>query len=305
MSELRVEPLQRTLWEENDEYLSTDEAAKLLNVSIATIRNWLKSGLLKSGFTTRTIEKNSVLAFLSNEAGTTKLCARANKSKKATLQKTVKNSCDKNNDVTAYENSLPESIRNKEGIFYTPPSVVRDMIGVIPNIKDKLFLEPCCGCGNFVIELLEAGADPNKIYAFDVDEVAVRITQQRFYDKVGFFSDKILCGDFFELYKSLEIEFDYVITNPPWGKKMSIHEKKSYAKAFSTGASTDSSSLFLGLAMTLLKDHGILCFLLPDSFFNISTFEDIRKCVLRYRVKDWSIMGKFLKDYCFRLRLLR
>ena len=57
----------------------------------------------------------------------------------------------------------------------------------------------------------------------------------------------------------------------------------------------DSSSLFLGLSISLLKDKGILCFLLPDAFFNIASFEDIRKCILKYKIKRLVNYGKIFK----------
>jgi site-specific DNA-methyltransferase (adenine-specific) len=83
-----------------------------------------------------------------------------------------------------YESSLSESHRNKEGIYYTPQSVVDDMLSVsAAEIGNKVFLDPCCGGGNFIIRALEVGFKPENVYGFDTDENAVAISRKRFFDQ--------------------------------------------------------------------------------------------------------------------------
>mgnify|MGYP003315719238 CR=1 FL=1 len=46
---------------------------------------------------------------------------------------------------------------------------------------------------------------------------------------------------------------------------------------YNTGNSTDTSALFYFASLRVLKENGKIGFLLPDAFFNISSFENARK----------------------------
>ncbi|MGN1248360.1 MAG: N-6 DNA methylase, partial [Paludibacteraceae bacterium] len=128
------------------------EVATQLQVSVATIRNWIKVGYLQK-VSTGTISKDSVTDFASRYVGTTKLVSRANKSSKDRLLDDFDVTDYDGSDISAaYEASLSDSYKNKEGIFYTPASVVSDMMRDMHPINgDETFLEPCCGSGNFVL----------------------------------------------------------------------------------------------------------------------------------------------------------
>ena len=118
-----------------------------------------------------------------------------------------------------YENSLGISFRKKEGIYYTPENIISNMFKSIGNIENKTFLDPCCGGGNFIVQAIEKGFKAENIYGFDTDINAVEITKKRVFQKTGFISKNIICGDFLELAHESVSKYDYVFTNPPWGKK--------------------------------------------------------------------------------------
>ena len=132
--------MQTNLFGEIETYgLSIEQAAKNASVSTATIRNWIKTGYLaKSG--KNVITKKSFDNFMSNVVGKEKLNSRANKSQKD--EHDHEEASNKINFIVQkfsgenigieYENSLSDSYRNKEGIYYTPSWVVKDMF---KNIK--------------------------------------------------------------------------------------------------------------------------------------------------------------------------
>lgn len=281
--------------------LSITDVMSLFGVSSATVRNWIKLGYLasgKKGFVT----SDSVEHFSHEIAGKEKLVARANKSRKDRNSEMpnmgVPFSLDRENDQSvgeSYESSLSESYRNKEGIFYTPEHIVKDMMLPMEVSKDGLFLDPCCGSGNFLVEAVRRGVKPECIYGFDTDENAVKIAKYRIKKETGYDSQNIICGDFLTLCQQLPQKFDYIFTNPPWGKKIIKEDKAKFSKIYHCGNSTDTSSLFFAACLSVLRDHGSMGFLLPEAFFNIGVFEDIRAKALENRIVLIKDYGKPFK----------
>lgn len=276
---------------DNKKKYTLREIADNFSLSVATLRNWVKEGLL-------TVDKDGDLPSSQLEAFKTllalRMTSRANKQYKSAtpdgsvtpvarlLEYSGMDLC----QITAlYQSSLSESYRNQEGIYYTPDHVVQDMMKQVVDVSDKTFLEPCCGGGAFVAEALRRGFRPENIYAYDTDPTAVELTRRRIFDMTGYRSDNVRCADFLQEAATLELRFDFIYTNPPWGKKMSVFLRKRYAEMYESGSSCDTASLVLAASMRLLADGGEMGMLLPDSLFNIATFEDSRRLLLRRRME--------------------
>jgi site-specific DNA-methyltransferase (adenine-specific) len=236
--------------------ITIEIASNEAKVSVATIRNRIKTGYLQSP-AKGLIHRASFDAFMQEVAGKEKLVARANKILKDShnhiklsheIQTIVtSNEISSENWATAYQNSLANAHRNKEGIYYTPQEIVKDMLTSIDtqDIAIKTFCDPCCGGGNFIIEAIEAGFLPENIIGFDTDANAVAITKKRIFDKTGYDSPHIIEADFLEKSIASPQQFDYIFTNPPWGKKITKSLKEKYTLAYKAGKSVDTSSLFL------------------------------------------------------------
>lgn len=285
--------------------MSIDEAARVANVSTATIRNWIKTGYLdKQG--KGLISRNSLQKFMTEVAGKQKLNSRANKLLKD--RHDHKDVTEKINLLLErhegeeigfeYEKSLSDSYRNKEGIYYTPSWVIKDMYKYVKFSPELKFLDPCCGSGNFIIEAIKNGVDPQNVYGFDVDPNAVLITKKRIKDEFGFEAVNIKVGDFLGSAQPLRNEnlmFDLIFTNPPWGKKIEKSEKEKYSKIYGCGNSLDTTSLFLGASLSVLNPNGVMGFLIQEAFFNITTFEDVRKNVIIKKILRMVDYGKTFK----------
>jgi len=285
--------------------VTIEQAAKTANVSTATIRNWIKTGyLIQSG--RGVISQESLEKFISDVAGKEKLNSRANKLLKD--EHDHKEVSDKVSGLIKkfkgerigieYESSLSDSHRNKEGVYYTPSWIVKDLfkdIKITPNLR---FLDPCCGSGNFLIEAIRQGVAPENVYGFDIDENAVLITKQRIKDEFGYETENVKVGDFLQEAIKLSREnnsFDLIFTNPPWGKKIEKTAKEMYSTLYGCGNSLDTTSLFFGASLSILKPNGFLGFLIQEAFFNITTFEDIRRKVLSKRISRFVDYGKAFK----------
>lgn len=278
-----------------------EEAATEAGVSIATIRNWIKTGYLQPAGKT-SVAKDSLDMFMETIAGKEKLRIRANKQYKDThdhgrlsAQVKLKVATESGEQVAAsYERSLSNSYRNKEGIYYTPVPIVKDMLSALSgSLSGRIFMDPCCGSGNFLVEAIERGFPPEQVYGMDTDPNAVAIAKKRVFDLTGHVSDNIREGDFLELMAQHAIpNCDYVFTNPPWGKKLPKELRARYGSLLGAGNSTDTSCLFLLAGLSLVKEGGLLGYLMPGSFFNIASFEAARRKLLDLRIHGLKDYGK-------------
>lgn len=185
-----------------------------------------------------------------------------------------------------YQYMQTEGEKNVKGSYYTPKDVVIDMVKDIKLSPEDKVLDPCCGGGVFLLNI--PNIRPEQIYGVDLDPIAVMISQINFYLKfpTTHVRPKIFCADFLEQSDLFTIcaaeyrqhilgnNFNYIITNPPWGGANSNNHKH---KVITSG---ETFSLFLVKAYSQLRDHGIMRFLLPDSILNVKTHQDIRKYLL-------------------------
>ncbi len=154
--------------------LTIEQVAQRVNASTATVRNWIKTGYLTQ-VSKGVIAQESLDHFIAHVVGKEKLHTRANKlSKDRHDYEALEHRFEElyqqyeSEDLgTQYEQLLSESHRNKEGIYYTPSWIVRDMLNHITIHPRSTFLDPCCGSGNFIIEAIRAGIAPESIYGFD------------------------------------------------------------------------------------------------------------------------------------------
>lgn len=295
---------QQLLFEDlQDVGFSFENVAMQLDVSCASVRNWVKTGYLEQ-IRQGVISVESFENFKSKVAGEEKLTARANKSLKdshnqvelqnkfISLLNDVEINCEELGNQ--YEEGLSNSYRNKEGIYYTPINITKRFFKCLPKDCTNLsFCDPCCGSGNFIITAIEHGIPPEQIYGYDIDEVAVELTKKRIYEQTGYLSKNIQCLDFLDTsLKPQQQSFDIIFTNPPWGKKISKKQKDVYGIAFKAGKSIDTSSLFFFACLERLKKDGYLGFLLQDAFFNVATYESARNKALSLAILSVIDFGK-------------
>jgi site-specific DNA-methyltransferase (adenine-specific) len=190
-----------------------------------------------------------------------------------------------------------DSYRNKEGIYYTPSAVVRDLFSAREEeISDATFCDPCCGSGNFIVRAIELGFKLENIYGYDIDPIAVEITKARIVKATGYESENIKVANFLDMASEKEAaKFDYIYTNPPWGKKITKEVRTLIGSKLGAGVSIDTCSLFFFACIRSLKENGELGLLLPEAFFNIATFEDARIKALQLSIERLIDYGKSFK----------
>lgn len=176
-----------------------------------------------------------------------------------------------------YQSILMEGEKNRIGSYYTPYNVVRNMICTLSFDNNETLLDPCCGSGSFLIEL---NAKPNQIFGVDNDEIAVFICKINLLLKyrTDVFTPQIFCYNFIDgnddFLSHLYHNFDYIITNPPWGADCNNVE------FIPEITSRESFSYFFVKAYKHLKKDGQIRFLFPESILNVKVHKDIRSFIL-------------------------
>jgi predicted RNA methylase len=173
-----------------------------------------------------------------------------------------------------YQCLLQEGEKNTQGSYYTPKSVVLDMVGDIKLGAKQTVLDPCCGSLVYLLNI--PNIKPEQIYAVDNDPVAVMIAKFNYFLRfpnakvVNIFTDDFLSPS----NTHLDVKFDFVVTNPPWGASTKNTHRYPEIK------SGETFSCFLVQAHKSLKRTGQLRFLLPESILNVKTHRDIRDYIL-------------------------
>lgn len=288
--------------------VSIDDICHELQVSSAAVRNWIKIGELtlnSYGF----IDKQDFYEFKKNIIGQYKLNKRANKlhksietnylSKYQLIQDLDAEILDPEIAGEKYQALLTDIEKNKQGIYYTPNKIVIDMMDNIKNIRQKTFCDPCCGSGNILVQALKLGFSPEYIYGFDIDPIAVAVAQARFKKLTGLDGKKqIFCLDFLSyIQDNSNVRYDFIYTNPPWGKKLNKINKEHLARQFflPTLLVNDTCSLFFIVCLRHLTSQGSLGFLMPDAVFNIGVYESLRNIILNNPVLRFCDYGKPFK----------
>lgn len=199
--------------------------------------------------------------------------------------------------------------RKNAGSYYTPTDIVRKSIdnlhinsdymdNALDNTapcktpsKDLTILDPCCGSGNFLIQLPD-DIECQNIYGCDIDPICVCIARIGLALRYGaayipVIKKNIRCGNFLsdktcDLFEDESFAPDYIIGNPPWGYDFGESENKLYKKTYKTacGRSVESFAIFTEKALLTLKKGGKLSFVLPESALTVKIHKALRKLII-------------------------
>jgi tRNA1(Val) A37 N6-methylase TrmN6 len=191
-----------------------------------------------------------------------------------------------NDDILGafYQSVQSISQKSNSGSYYTPS----ELLAKIKIPSNKTVLDPCCGSGGILLNVLTKEHDPSKIFARDIDETALNIC---FINLVLFFNNCNIMPNISKqditlnntddlFFQPSDDQFDYIVTNPPWGSKFSIQQKEHLCKLYPELATSEIFSIALYNTRKMLKKNGGLYFFLPHSFLNVAAHRKIRYWVL-------------------------
>lgn len=161
--------------------------------------------------------------------------------------------------------------------FYTPITISKFIANIIK--KNKKIIEPACGTGDMTICL------DGEIHLWDISKDACNLAELNYNirDK----SPTILNIDTLKQYEKNNNTYTYCITNPPFGTKTILSDKKILDK-YDLGCGRKSQQLgilFIERAMNLLEDNGLLFIVLPSGYMGNSQEKYLREYLLeKYRI---------------------
>ncbi len=191
--------------------------------------------------------------------------------------------------------------RSRTGAYLTPGHIIDASLEEF-DAAPASFLDPCCGTGRYLMRAARRfRIDPNRLYGFDTDPVAVDIARLNLLLAYGdiAFTPHVRCLDSLRDLATGEVEcdtnhllesFDAIATNPPWGGCKNQTRHKNLVAHVRSG---ESFSLFLEKSLRLLAPGGRLSFILPESMLKIRAHADIRRIILENTcIKKVTLLGR-------------
>ncbi|MFX0048692.1 MAG: class I SAM-dependent DNA methyltransferase, partial [Candidatus Hermodarchaeota archaeon] len=213
------------------------------------------------------------------------------------------------------QNLLSSYIRHKSGEFYTPPFIVKKMVKETYKFGDKV-LDPCCGSGNFLIEIIKTILSSNhtdkdkvralkKVYGYDINPVSVYLTKVNLLyllrEKFVKISLNFKITDFLFQEEETKKEFDLIIGNPPWFTLRDIDFLKYQEEIKNLSESLEikplpknvlnieiASLFFYKAKLTHMKNEGKIFFVITNGVINGSHAARFRNFKGFKNIKIWG-----------------
>ncbi len=185
-------------------------------------------------------------------------------------------------------------LRKKAGEYFTPTKIVKRLLGhlfeaaLMTDGQDKKILDPCCGSGNFLLQL-PPGIPMENIFGCDIDRLSVALSRINLAMKYGntdsvFWEKHIVrCNFLVDAGEITSQNFDVILGNPPWGFLFSDAEKKQLGSLYETAKTEapESFDIFVEQGINTLATDGILSYVLPQSIMSVRSHKAARSYILR------------------------
>jgi len=211
----------------------------------------------------------------------------------------------------AFQKFLSHHEKDGRGQFFTPEPVIDFCIGMMqPKPEDKI-IDPACGSGGFLMSALKylqtnhqnldtAKIVSQNIFGLDINRSIARIAKMKLLLEANG-KTNILCTNSLEDLDSIKLllgqkdGFDLILTNPPFGAKITqssilskfdlgykwtSHENEFF-KSRTVYANQKAEILFIERCLQLLKEGGRMAIVLPNG-----NLENPSLDYLRYYIKQ-------------------
>ena len=200
-----------------------------------------------------------------------------------------------------------EDIKSGAGQYFTPRPLIQAMVECIRPEPEKTIADPCCGSGGFFLAAQSFLADPNN-YSLDRGQKEFLKTQTFHGNEIVSATFKTALMNLYlhnigDIYGEIPITLgdallsdpgyrvDYVLTNPPFGKKSSItftneddeqeEEDLVYNRQDFWTTSSNKQLNFVQHINTILKSTGKAAVVVPDNvLFEGGAGETVRQKLL-------------------------
>ncbi len=166
--------------------------------------------------------------------------------------------------------------------YYTKSTpLVNYMINQLDlNIDDKIF-EPCGGDGVFVEAILQENPEAY-IDIYELNPVSIDILNKKLstYSNVKVKECDTLLDNELLFRSNFGGLYDKIIANPPYGAWQDYVKRAQLKKIYTNLNFSETYGLFLYRSIQLLKENGVLTFIIPDTYLNLHSHKSLRKIIL-------------------------
>ena len=206
----------------------------------------------------------------------------------------------------AYESLLErnaQDVKTGAGQYFTPRRLIEAIVDVMRPDPDTTICDPACGTGGFLLAAHQYIVDHHPmdqgqkdhlkkraLYGWEIVDSAARLGAMNLYLRgIGEDETNIVVDD--SLRNHPGVNFDMVLTNPPFGRKSSITFVNAEGESERASlvverpdfwAATSNKQLnFLQHVRTLLENHGRAAIVVPDNvLFEGGAGETVRRRLL-------------------------
>lgn len=168
--------------------------------------------------------------------------------------------------------------------YYTNSEAITAYMTKRLELKDEdKILEPSAGEGIFVESVLNEKRDV-EIEVLDMNSNAIEILKRKFTDNEQVTTIRetdTLFDSQLDMYTMFNGYYDKVIGNPPYGAWQDYDKRRELKRKYEGYYVKETYSLFLLRCLSVLKEGGILSFIIPDTFLFLNMHENLRKTLLR------------------------
>lgn len=178
-------------------------------------------------------------------------------------------------------NRRPERPKNELQAHYTSsPEIVRYMVSKLrPRDEDSVW-EPCAGRGDLIDGVL-AEAPNADIRASDISETATTALKNKYSElrNVEVRREDALEVVNCSLFEG-HVQFTRILANPPYGAYLTPDRRTLLKKRYPRLYVKETYGLILYHSLSLVKEHGRLVFIVPDTFLWLHRHEFLRRALL-------------------------
>ena len=186
--------------------------------------------------------------------------------------------------------------------YYTKNSNITSyMVSMIHPSQSDHILEPCGGDGVFIDALLDFSPQL-RIDTCDLDLDAVNALKSKYHlnQNISIRRTDTLTDSFFDEVSNCGY-YDKIIGNPPYGGWQDYSRRAELKQKYNGFYVRETYSLFLLRCVSLLKNNGVLSFIIPDTFLFLHNHKQLRKYLLEQTIiKEIAIFpSKFFPGVSF------
>ena len=173
--------------------------------------------------------------------------------------------------------SLSMTVKKRGGIFFTPPSTIDFAIQLLkPFVENNLsgeinVLEPSCGSGEWIRRFVDGVSHNISVDAVEFNSSICDDIRPHFNsDLVSIFNQDFLSFDNGKKY-------DFIIGNPPYFQVSKLVVDSVFYDYFV--GQPNMYLLFIVKGLMMLKDGGVLSYVVPPAFLSNSSFDKARRWI--------------------------